>query len=263
MDHHQNQRLSAVFGCLLPKLINADFSAIEMQDNAFFNFEPDGLSRSATIDLTNQCVKQSDHLFEMSILNLLESDHSIECIFEQVFAPIAQELGERWLRDEISFVDVHLGVLKLSSVADVIYTLLPVDETQNSPLVALSATPGDQHTFGVTLAAKALIHRGWQVNVLSGLSLNDWLNNIRGESYDMVGLSLYVDTGFTTLCDAIDQLKSDSETDAALVVVTGDFFARNPDVIAQCGADAYVSTIEETCQLVNGLKNKNTQNVTF
>ena len=212
---------------------------------------PSLTSRGAIADLTNECLKLSNNELESKVVGLLEADLSVECIHEQILGSIAVELGERWLRDEISFVDVHLGVLQLESIAQTVRLTVPSNDTGSLVRAAFAATPGDQHTFGVSMATQLLNRRSWDVANLSGLSLNEWFEAVKNGSFDVVGLSLYIDSHFSVLCEAITRLKSDPVTASTIVLVTGDFFARSPNAAIESGADAYLSTIEETHRFVH------------
>ena len=256
---------STVHGDIIPRLVSAGFksrdvSTIPSDTQAWCS---DKSVRALTDEFLERAktrgYKVATTVIYERVLTLIRLEVSVEQIHELLLAALARELGDRWLRDEISFVDVHLGVLQLQTVMQKIDCVAPPLKIEGVPVkAAIAATPGDQHTFGASMASNLLSQRGWETSNLSGLDLDQWLNSVLSGRFNVVCLSAHSDGAFDTLCCAIEQLKSrwkDKET-TPIVIVAGDYFVRNPRTWKQAGANFASTTICETVQFVEDRLNE-------
>jgi len=206
---------------------------------------------SSIHEFTDRCIDSSEDLLEQRVVALLDQDVSIENVYEHLLGPVARELGDRWLSDDISFVDVYMGVLHLQNIVlSMQRTLVTDNKASYSVSAILSATPGDQHTFGVQMAADLLARRGWEVVNLSGLDTQELASRVAVTDCNVVYLSLYVDAEFQALQSTIQRIRMATEDRDITVVVTGDYFMRNPDHWIASGADLFCKNTEETVQSV-------------
>ncbi len=250
----RNRRLSgAVIGQVIPRLATARLSHAHKatQSSEYSTKSNDWVRLKTTSERTDDCLSLGDQTLEQDVIELLEQDVEVQDLFENLLAPVARELGDRWLADRISFVDVHLGVLRLQSILNNVRSVLPIDDPANPEVHAvLSATPGDQHTFGIAMACDLFSRKGWEVSNFSGLPEEEYLARLESSKFDVIGLSLYVDSGFETLCRLIKTIRSLPRQTDSLIVVSGDYFVRHPDAWAQTGADLYSGNAAETERFV-------------
>lgn len=261
MSNRKDRLVEAVHHDVILRLLSAERRAGAKSESAIKPGKSmDWCSPERIRALTDEClaVTREGYCEPFSIVvfeyvtKLIESKVSVEQVHELVFAPIARELGNRWLRDEISFVDVHLGVVQLQCIVEKIDA---VDLSLKGAIqvnVAISAAPGDQHTFGASMAANSLNQRGWETTNLSGLDFEQWLSAVLSGRFNAVTVSLHSDAAFITLGDAIKQLKQRWPSKSALpvIVVAGDYFVRNPTHWEDTGADYFATTINDTVQFV-------------
>jgi MerR family transcriptional regulator, light-induced transcriptional regulator len=250
----RNSRLSdAVIGQVIPRLSTARLSHPQ---NDFHSEEYSiksniCVSQRTIIERTDDCLSLREKTLEQDVIDLLEQDVAVVDLYENLLAPVARELGDRWLADQISFVDVHLGVLRLQSILNNVRSVLPIDYSGNPEIkAALSAAPGDQHTFGIAMACDLFSRRGWEVSNFSGLPQEEYVARLGSSQFDVIGLSLYVDSGFEPLCRLINTIRSMPKQAGSLIVVSGDYFVRNPEAWVDTGADTYSQNTEETERFV-------------
>ena len=198
---------------------------------------PEEIERFARWSAAGESERLREH-----VSALLSRDISLDAVYLHLFAPVARHLGEQWTRDEVSFVDVQLG---LSQLHRLVCECGPVghryrhEDRQRS--IMLTVAPGEQHTFGVTLAADFFRRHGWQVSNLCGHDYDFVVERVAATRYTAVGFSLYGEASLSRLGRAVAEVRRRSCNPDLLVLVGGDFFARNPEAISEVGADLSAS----------------------
>lgn len=188
--------------------------------------------------LADRCIDQDIEAVNSEVVDLLGRGVSLESIYLHLVAPAARELGERWNTDEASFAEVSLGLCCLHRLlCDCESVGFRCAATPDSHSILLTSTPGDQHTFGIAMAADFFRRYGWQVSNLSGLDAGFIVERLRGTYYSALGLSLHSDQNLESLDRLIGQARRISCNQNLLVVVGGDFFLRHPRMVKHVGAD--------------------------
>ena len=102
---------------------------------------------------------------ERFLVDLRASGKSIEALYLDYLAPAARYLGELWASDHLTFTQVTVGTGRLQQL---LYQISD-DFEADSPIVMhcrrvlLAPTPGEQHTFGLTMVASYFRRAGWDV----------------------------------------------------------------------------------------------------
>ena len=163
--------------------------------------------------------------------------------------PAACELGQRWERDECSFSDVTIGLIRLQCAARRMGRRGPAhlanDAAPAAPRILLSAVPGEQHGFGLALVADGFRRAGWNVAVsVAGVSP---VQRVAREGFDLVGLSVGTReraAGVPALCDGLRRASCRGDLG---VLLGGPLFAA-PDMPASAttwGVDAVIRDARE------------------
>ncbi len=188
--------------------------------------------------LADWCIEQDSEAVNAEVADLLGRGVSLESIYLHLVAPAARALGERWNTDEASFADVSLGLCCLHRLlCDCESVGFHRASTPESYSILLTSTPGDQHTFGVAMAADFFRRYGWQVSNLCGLDAGFIVDRLRGTHYSALGLSLHSDQNLEALDRLIGQARRISCNQDILIVVGGNFFLRHPRMVKHVGAD--------------------------
>lgn len=90
----------------------------------------------------------------------------LETVYLGLLAPVAHRLGLMWERDELSFIDVTVGLARLQSLvheltSDSCYGALNQDATRR---IVLATARNEQHAFGLLIVAEFLRLAGWEVD---------------------------------------------------------------------------------------------------
>lgn len=104
----------------------------------------------------------------------------------------ARCLGERWERDELSFLQVTCGTGHLYALMRALRTELPLLQRRfDTHRVALFATvPGEDHGIGITVAAGIFREAGWEIDLETGTDHDQLVADVEVKLPRIVGLSL-------------------------------------------------------------------------
>jgi MerR family transcriptional regulator, light-induced transcriptional regulator len=138
------------------------------------------------------CVAASDPGPAKALVEALKLRRaSREAVLLDLFAPVAERLGDCWQHDEMTFADVMLGVGRLSALiqSDVMPAPpAPIPGLRGAILVA--SMPGDQHTFGATIIEDILRSAGWDVLTWSGSDAGSLVRSAMAAPVDIIGISV-------------------------------------------------------------------------
>ncbi|MCB0320248.1 MAG: cobalamin-dependent protein [Bdellovibrionales bacterium] len=141
-------------------------------------------------------------------------DSAVECgialedIYTEVLCRAQRVLGERWIRGEINIAEEHLvSNITMEQLGRLRERIVPKHKNQNR--IVLTTLPGDQHALGVRVVGDFFLMNGWSVEFL-GLSTptDDLLAFIRSREFDVVAISVSVDTLIPLLLDTGKRIKA-------------------------------------------------------
>lgn len=196
-------------------------------------------SDECVASFARMCISNDPKALDQHVTDLLSQGATLESIFLYLLTPAARLLGDSWLSDDLSFVDVHLGLCRLHQLICECESIGYHAENTVLPLnsILLSCTPGENHTFGVTMVADFFRRYGWQVSNLCGLSTEFILSRLESTHYSAVGFSLHNEYNYDELQALIHQVRAKSCNPEILIMVGGDYFSRFPNQVRVIGAD--------------------------
>jgi MerR family transcriptional regulator, light-induced transcriptional regulator len=187
------------------------------------------------------------------VSDLLRQGVPFRSILLDLMAPAARELGERWVNDSTSFVEVTLGVARMHRILrefDGVPDHLWSQEGQGRHILLLPA-PGENHSFGLRLVQEFLLRESWTVtnNPVEDIAALELL--VAQDYYDVVGLSLSGETLINTCISSIRCIRTKSKNPHIKIIVGGQLFAERPELIERCGADGYGADAPSCVAIVN------------
>jgi len=170
---------------------------------------------------------------------LVASGRTAESIFLDLLAPTARHLGLQWELDTTDFATVTLGVSRLQRImrrlGDSFYDAQC--GAMGAETIALTIVPGEQHSFGLNMAAEFFRRAGW--NLCNGPfgGYGDLNRLVHGRWFDVVGFSLSSDRGLDELRREIRTLRQESLNHDLGVMLGGPMVSAHPELVAAMGAD--------------------------
>ncbi len=184
-------------------------------------------------------VGADDTQWQALIERLMARGVAVDEVYLGLLAPTASELGVMWDEDRCNFTDVTVGMGRMQRI---MRTLSPtfgreVEHPVDGRRVLLLPAPGEQHTFGLSIVAEFFRRSGWEVVGDSEARVADPAALVRREWFDIIGISVAIDSRLDWLTSGIAAVRNASRNHAIGVMVGGPVFAANPERIYEVGAD--------------------------
>jgi methanogenic corrinoid protein MtbC1 len=198
--------------------------------------------------------EQADRFIE----GLLQQGLDVEAIFMDLIAPAARLLGDYWLDDRASFMDVTVGLGKLQQVV----RSLGYNPSQGygdctqSRSILLASCPGEQHTLGLFLIEELFSRSGWRCCTEPSAEEVDLEDIVASQWFDVIGLTLSSEDGCEATTSFIKGLKLASLNRSVFVIIGGLALVENPQLAAIVGADATASNGAEALNVIDNALNR-------
>lgn len=176
------------------------------------------------------------HLAEMH----LAAGHEPSTVLLDLFAWSARELGELWEDDQVSFVDVTIGLCRLH---EALHRCAEQNDAAGLPVVAeapsilIATAPGEQHVFGVLMAGELFRQQGWDVTTETSGDAALLTRLVSSRRFDIAGLSVAQEGSVAGLADLVKTLRKASKNPAMKMLAGGQLFAHSPQLALEIGAD--------------------------
>jgi MerR family transcriptional regulator, light-induced transcriptional regulator len=165
---------------------------------------------------------------------------TIEQLFQDLLAPAARRLGELWDEDINDFMDVTRGFSHLQQIVNEFST--EFRNESRSPISSRRALimplPGEQHSFGASLVGEHFRSEGWRVWGGPPRSLDEIVELVDGQWFDMVGLSVSKLLDPEKVSADIRAIRRASHNKGVAVLIGGRVFNETPGLARTVGADA-------------------------
>ncbi|MDU9006635.1 hypothetical protein [Sedimentitalea todarodis] len=171
----------------------------------------------------------------------------------QYYIPEAsRQLGEKWVSDEASFVDVTTGAARLQALfrefddasdnGQVIDRSIPLGES-----VLMVIPQFEQHSIGAFVASQGLRRHGLWVRMAIGLTEPELADLISKNRFSLVGMSLSTWKSVEKAAGLVDYLRANVEC-LPPVVAGGRIIEDKKKVEQRTGVDFAVTSIREAIE---------------
>lgn len=166
--------------------------------------------------------------------------HELPTLMVELFATAARTLGEMWEEDQVSFVDVTIGVCRLHQI---VHTLSgqpdsPADIGRNgAPSILIASAPGEQHVFGVLVASELFRQHEWTVFTETSGDASAIVSHVANHRFDIAGISAAHEGVVGDLPGLIATLRKASLNPTIKLLVGGPLFEHSPHLAQEIGAD--------------------------
>ena len=185
-------------------------------------------------------LRRDDASITAFVTTLRSKGMSTEVVFLELMATAANRLGGLWEDDRCDFTEVTIALGRLQRLLQVLSPMLAAESelSANASRVLLVPSPGEQHTFGLSMVAEFFVHAGWEVASGQGAYRDEAVDMVSREWFDVIGFSVGSEIRLDWLTTCIASVRQMSRNPAIGVLVGGPVFTAHPEYAAIVGADA-------------------------
>lgn len=194
---------------------------------------------------------EADDAHQRVIASMISNGISTDDVF-QVYVPEASRfLGELWVQDRASFVDVTVGASRLQALfrsqpdggGNVLSRSIPLGQA-----VLMVVPEFEDHSIGAFVAADQFRRHGVWVHMAIGMEHGELCELVRSGRFAMIGITAGSMKTVERLKDLIEYLRRSSGKSTP-IVVGGHLVGTSREVERQTGADFSVRTAREAIEL--------------
>jgi methanogenic corrinoid protein MtbC1 len=201
-------------------------------------------------------ILQADLLSAGALLDdLIDRGVSPRQLLLELLPDTAQRLGTMWEREEASFSDVTLALCSLHQLLR--ERSWKFDSDEDTPpcgsSILLTTLKGEQHIFGVMIAAEVFRDAGWQVTAMGGATHQRIIESLEADYFDILGLSAATITDPAAAARELRAFRAASTNRDLKIIVGGRAFTEEEDLFSRIGADAWARDASTAPVLASGL----------
>lgn len=178
-----------------------------------------------------------------------------EEIYLKQLAAAARMLGDMWVSDELTFVEVTIGTGRMFAIMRSIRHLFEPSVQSREKTAIFAAVPGEDHTLGVHMAADIFRRDGWDIALKVGLNHDQLVAEIEQQPGSIVGLSISGEHSIEALSRLVVALHISCPR--AMLVVNGSNLEEVQPILKLMGLDGIASTLEEAQEQLQTLWDTN------
>jgi methanogenic corrinoid protein MtbC1 len=169
--------------------------------------------------------------------SLRERGLSLDLLHQELLEPTARHLGDLWDQDLLDFLDVTIGVARLQRMVHYFARLDQIPPYDEMRRVLVVQTPGELHSFGITVIRRFLTAGGWNVRTDAQMTAEQIEEAVSQEWFGVAGFSLAGESHIDPLTDVIAQVRKASRNPNIGIMVGGPAFVADPSLVERVGAD--------------------------
>lgn len=178
------------------------------------------------------------------------AEHSVEDFYLVYLSGAATRLGQWWDRDQVSFVDVTVGLGRLHALVRSLEQPIKSRAQKSGLRKAIFATvPGERHTLGVTMATDLFRRRGWHILLLVGLDHDVLISRITEADATALGVSAAGKHAALPLARLLVDLRIVRPD--CRVFVSGKIVTEARDLVESAMPDGIAESVEEAESLLS------------
>ena len=219
------------------------------------NARPSGRLDEHVAPFASACAAGDRAAADRLVARLRAEGHTADSVMVDLVGPAALLLGREWEDDRRSFVDVTLGLVLMH---EIIHTM--GYEFRDGPKragqvrrVMLASAPGSQHVLGLSIVSEFFRKAGWQVVLEVSPSIAELCHAVKNEWFDLVGLSVALDSQLAALPALVGKLKAASHNPAMPVLLGGPVFTLSAQQAERFGAQAICVDAREATDIAASL----------
>jgi len=201
--------------------------------------------------LCQALMSETDGDYQSVVKALIATGVDPEDVYQSYVPSAARFLGELWVSDRASFVDVTIGASRLQSLfrgndldvsARAADRLVPLGQS-----VLMIIPEYEQHALGAFVIADNLRRHGLWVHMAIGLKEAELADLIRSSRFAMIGISVATRVTLEKTTGLVDYIRSHVDY-LPPIVVGGRVVEEDETAVMRTGADFAVRTAREAIE---------------
>ncbi len=198
--------------------------------------------------LCDQLMSDSETSHQAVLSQLMATGVSSEELYQHYIPAAARKLGQLWLNDEASFVDVTVGASRLQALfraragGGALDRSIPLGQS-----VLMVVPQHEQHSLGAFVAADNMRRHGVWVHMGIGLNHAEIAELVATNRFSMIGLTAATWNSVVNATEIVDYLRSNVEG-VPPIVIGGRAAAEKDKVVRRTGADHAVQSAREAVE---------------
>lgn len=178
-----------------------------------------------------------------------------ESVLVDLVAPAARLLGERWDDDRLDFVSVTAGLVLMHELVHALGFEVHAGPPHPGgvPRVLLASAPGSRHVLGLAIVSELFRNAGWQVVLELSPSRAELCRAVGNEGFDLLGLSVGLDSQLDALPALVGALRSASRHPQPPLMLGGPAFRFDDRPAQHFGAQAVCRDAHDCLRLAASL----------
>ncbi len=165
-----------------------------------------------------------------------------DALVQHLLEPAARALGDAWLADDCSDIDLTIGMSILQLAGHAIHSRVTAENIRKSRYsILLVAAPGEPHMLGPSLLGDMMANAGWAVDIAFPNSAESLARQLRSERPDAVDIALSDALprryALDQLIETVGKCRTASPDELLVVSVGGRLFAEATATALTVGAD--------------------------
>lgn len=200
--------------------------------------------------LCDAVVSDSETSHHRVISAMVSSGIRSDEVFDLYLPAVARELGDRWMRDEVSFVEVTLGTGRLQALLRERAERRCPAPVSRGQSILLVLPPFEAHALGVFIAADQMRRAGHSVQLAIGPTAAEVAALVAERDFAMIGLTCATRRVLGDLRGFVTDLRTAVRGTLPPIVVGGPLNESVPDLAKTIGADHVAGNCEDALRLI-------------
>jgi len=204
--------------------------------------------RDWVVRLCAVLTEESEQAYQNLIAKMMANGISTEQIYDVYVPEAARLLGEMWVQDKASFVDVTIGASRLQTLfrnrgvsdrTNWVDRSIPLGQS-----VLMIVPKFEDHSIGAFVVADQFRRHGLWVHMAIGLETGELQNLVGSGRFAMTGITTGSAKTLEPMAELIESLRANGRI-CPPIVVGGQIVTKSRDVEQRIGADFAVRTARE------------------
>jgi 5-methyltetrahydrofolate--homocysteine methyltransferase len=186
------------------------------------------------------------------VQKLLDGGENAKAIIDTALVPAMDVVGDKFQSQEFFIPELLVAARAMEGCLTLLQPLLAASDARPAGVVIIGTVKGDLHDIGKNIVAAMLKGAGFQIVDLGiDVSPAGFVDAIKANKPDIVGLSALLTTTMKSMKDTIEAISAAGLRDAVKIMVGGAPLTQ--DYASEIGADGYSPDAAQAVKLAKGM----------